>query len=74
MKGTQKSSNQLDSINFTSSAWPSPRRATWSTKTAAIFNETNNDSDRHMPAEEEEEEEEKEEQEKRRRRSRRSER
>ena len=47
MKGTQKNSNQLDSINFTSSAWPSPRRATWPTKTAAIFNETNNDSDRH---------------------------
>ncbi len=43
----QKSTGQHELYLIASSF---PRRATWSTKTAAIFNETNNDSERHMSA------------------------
>jgi hypothetical protein len=43
-----KNRNQPDSINFTSLHRHS-LGATRRTKAAAIFNETNNDSDRHMP-------------------------
>ena len=42
-------SKQNSELHFIDSQ-PPPRRAAWSTKTAAIVNETNNDSDRHMSA------------------------